>query len=84
MTLKYLTTYLRMQTWEWAGCAEYHRGMQAPCATQVLWKDRSGWSGKRMAFRRRFLIGSEARGEWLEADERREGEFEGKPRWDVC
>ena len=30
-----------------------------------------------------FLIGSEARGGWLEADERRERECEGKPRWAV-
>ena len=28
-------------------------------------------------------MGSEARAGWLEAEERREGEFEGKPRWDV-
>lgn len=29
-----------------------------------------------------FPIGSEARAGWL-AEERREGEFEGNPRWDV-
>ena len=52
MTLTYLSMYLRMQTLGLGWLAKYRRGMQAPCATQVLWKDRSGWSGKRMAFRR--------------------------------